>query len=69
MLVPTQKYIADLLLNLPVQVEYGLDENGDSRIFSVKVVHGPGSLDVTSLLSQDDFFDIFVQLDEWYGEV
>ena len=69
MLIPTQKYIADLLLNLPVQVEYGLDENGDSRIFSVKVVHGPGSLDVTSLLSQDDFFDIFVQLDEWYGEV
>ena len=69
MLVPTQKYIADLLLNLPVQVEYGLDENGDSRIFSVKVVHGPGSLDVTSLLSQDDFFDIFVQLEEWSGEV
>jgi len=69
MLMPNQRYIADLLLSLPVQVEYGLDENGESRIFSVKVVHGPGSLDVTSLLSEDDFFDIFIQLDEWYEEM
>ena len=69
MLMPSQKYIADLLLNLPVQVEYGLDENGESRIFSVKVVHGPGSVDVTSLLTEDDFFDVFVQLDDWYEEM
>ena len=26
MLVPEARYTADLLLNLPVQVEYGLDE-------------------------------------------
>ena len=69
MLVPEARYTADLLLNLPVQVEYGLDENGESRIFKVSMVHGPGSLDVTSLLTEDDFFDLFIQIDDWYDEL
>ena len=62
MLVPEARYMADLLLNLPVQVEYGLDANGESRIFKVSVVHGPGSLDFTSLLSEDDFLTCLSKL-------
>jgi hypothetical protein len=26
-------------------------------------------MDVMGLLTEDDFFDIFVQLDDWYHEV
>ena len=69
MLIPEARYMADSLLKLPVQVEYGLDANGESRIFKVSVVHGPGSLDVTSLLSEDDFFDLFIQINDWYDEL
>ena len=69
MLIPEARYMADLLLKLPVQVEYGLDANGESRIFKVSVVHGPGSLDVTSLLNEDDFFDLFIQINDWYDEL
>jgi hypothetical protein len=30
---------------------------------------GRESLNVIQLLGEDDFFDIFVQLDDWYHEV
>lgn len=66
---PNQVHTADLVLPLPVQVEYGLDEQGRTTIAAVRVVHGPLSMDVIALLTEDDFFDIFVQLDDWYHEV
>jgi hypothetical protein len=43
-----------------------LDSAGEARVKSVSVVHGPLSLDITALLTEDDFFDIFEQLDHWY---
>ena len=66
---PKQLHTADLSLKLPVEVDYGLDDNGETRITAVRVVHGPVSMDVMGLLTEDDFFDIFVQLDYWYHEV
>jgi hypothetical protein len=62
----TQLQIADLSIKVPVQVTYGLDSAGEARVKSVSVVHGPLSLDITALLTEDDFFDIFEQLDHWY---
>jgi len=62
----TQLQIADLSIKVPVQVTYGLDSAGETRVKSVSVVHGPLSLDITALLTEDDFFDIFEQLDNWY---
>ena len=62
----TQLQIADLSIKVPVQVTYGLDSDGEARVKSVSVVHGPLSLDITALLTEDDFFDIFEQLDNWY---
>jgi len=32
------------------------------------VVHGPLSLDITALLTEDDFWNIFEQLHNWYVE-
>jgi len=62
----TQLQIADLSLKIPVEVTYALDSAGEARVKSVSVVHGPLSLDITALLTEDDFFDIFEQLDHWY---
>ena len=62
----TQLQIADLSIKVPVQVTYGVDSAGEARVKSVSVVHGPLSLDITALLTEDDFFDIFEQLDHWY---
>jgi hypothetical protein len=59
---------ADLLLKVPVQVTYGLDSAGETRVKAVAVVHGPLSLDITALLTEDDFFDIFEQLHDWYSD-
>jgi hypothetical protein len=66
---PNQLHTADISLKLPVEVDYGLDEQGETKIKSVRVVHGPLSMDINALLTEDDFFDIFVQLDDWYHEV
>jgi hypothetical protein len=33
------------------------------------VAVGPLSLDVTSLLTEDDFYTLFNQIDQWYDEV
>jgi hypothetical protein len=62
----TQLQIADLSLEIPVQVTYGLDSAGETRVKSVSVVHGPLSLDITTLLTEDDFWSIFEQLHNWY---
>ena len=62
----TQLQIADLSLKIPVEVTYSLDSTGEVQVKSVSVVHGPLSLDITALLTEDDFFDIFEQLDNWY---
>ena len=62
----TQLQIADLSLKIPVEVTYALDNAGEVQVKSVAVVHGPLSLDITALLTEDDFFDIFEQLDNWY---
>jgi len=62
----TQLQIADLSLKIPVEVTYALDSTGEVQVKSVAVVHGPLSLDITALLTEDDFFDIFEQLENWY---
>jgi len=62
----TQLQIADLSIKVPVQVTYGVDSAGEVRVKSVSVVHGPLSLDITALLTEDDYFDIFEQPDHWY---
>lgn len=64
----TQLQVADLSLEIPVQVTYGLDSAGETRVKSVSVVHGPLSLDITALLTEDDFFDVFEQIHDWYVE-
>jgi len=46
-----------------------LDSEGITRIFAVRVAVGPLSLDVTSLLTEDDFYTLFNQIDQWYDEV
>jgi hypothetical protein len=67
--MPEQTSIADITLVLPVQVHYGLDNEGKTRITAVTITVGRESLNVIQLLGEDDFFDIFVQLDDWYHEV
>ena len=67
--LPEQTSIADLTLALPVQVHYGLDKNGKTQVTAVTITVGRESLNVIQLLGEDDFFDIFVQLDDWYHEV
>lgn len=67
--MPKQTSIADLMLKLPVEVHYGNDESGSARIVSVKVVAGREALDVISLLTEEDFFDLFVQLENFYNVV
>jgi|694.fasta_scaffold110203_6 hypothetical protein len=62
----TQLQIADLSLKVPVQVTYGKNSENDTVIKDVRVVHGPLSLDITALLTEDDFFDAFEQLHDWY---
>ena len=69
MQTPNSVETADLVLELPVQVDYGLDGEGITRIFAVRVAVGPLSLDVTSLLTEDDFYTLFNQIDQWYDEV
>ena len=69
MQTPNSVETADLGLELPVQVDYGLDGEGITRIFAVRVAVGPLSLDVTSLLTEDDFYALFNQIDQWYDEV
>jgi len=32
------------------------------------MVHGPLSLDITALLTEDDFYDVFEQIHDWYDE-
>jgi hypothetical protein len=67
--MPNQTSIADLTLNIPVEVHYALDKDGRTQIVAVNVTVGKDSLNVISLLDEDDFFDIFVQLDDHYHEV
>ena len=67
--MPEQTSIADLTLELPVQVHYGLDKDGKTQVTAVTIAVGRDSLNVIQLLGEDDFFDIFVQLDDWYHEV
>jgi hypothetical protein len=62
----TQLQTADLLLRVPVQVIYGKDSQNNTSIKTVSVVHGPLSLDITALLTEDDFFDVFEQIHDWY---
>ena len=62
----TQLQIADLSLKIPVEVTYALDNEGEVKVISVSVVHGPLSLDITSQLTEDDLFDIIEQLENWY---
>jgi len=69
MQTPNSVETADLVLELPVRVDYGLDGEGITRIFAVRVAVGPLSLDVTSLLTEDDFYALFNQIDQWYDEV
>jgi len=64
----TQLQTADLLLRVPVQVMYGKNNEGNAFIKTVSVVHGPLSLDITALLTEDDFFDVFEQIHDWYDE-
>lgn len=68
-MMPKHTSIADLTLTLPVEVHYGNDEGGSARITSVKVVVGREALEVISLLSEEDFFDLFVQLEAYYNVV
>lgn len=67
--MPNQTSIADLTLNIPVEVHYALDKDGRTQIVAVNVTVKKESLNVVSLLDEDDFFDIFVQLDDYYHEV
>jgi len=69
MQIPNSRETADLALELPVEVDYGLDSEGITRIFAVRVAVGPLSLDVISLLAEDDFYTLFNQIDQWYDEV
>ena len=62
----TQLQVADLSLKVPVQVTYGKNSENNTVIKDVRVVHGPLSLDITALLTEDDFFDAFEQLHDWY---
>ena len=62
----TQLQTADLLLRIPVQVAYGKNSENNTFVKDVRVVHGPLSLDITALLTEDDFFDAFEQLHDWY---
>jgi hypothetical protein len=64
----TQLQTADLLLKIPVQVTYGKNSQDETFVKDVCVVHGPLSLDITALLTEDDFFDIFEQIHDWYDE-
>ena len=64
----TQLQTADLLLRIPVQVTYGKNSANNTFVKAVHVVLGPSSLDITSLLTEDDFFDIFEQLHDWYSD-
>lgn len=64
----TQLQTADLLLRVPVQVIYGKDSQNNTSIKTVSVVHGTLSLDITALLTEDDFFDVFEQIHDWYME-
>ena len=57
---------ADLLLKVSVQVDYITDSRGEVAVKAVRVVHGPLSLDITALLTEDDYYDVFEQLDKWY---
>ena len=65
----TQLQTADLLLRIPVQVTYGKNSENNTFVKDVRVVHGPLSLDITALLTEDDFYDIFEQLHDWYTGV
>jgi len=47
---------------------YGRNNEGNTFIKTVSVVHGPLSLDITALLTEDDFFDVFEQIHDWYDE-
>jgi len=67
--MPNQTSIADVMLSIPVEVHYALDKDGRTQIVAVNVTVGKSSLNVISLLGEDDFFDIFVQLDDYYHEV
>jgi hypothetical protein len=64
----TQLQTADLLLRVSVQVLYGKNNEGNVSIKTVSVVHGPLSLDITALLTEDDFYDVFEQIHDWYDE-
>jgi len=64
----TQLQTADLLLRIPVQVTYGKNSADNTFVKDVRVVHGPLSLDITALLTEDDFYDIFEQLHDWYSD-
>ena len=66
-MMPKHTSIADLTLKLPIEVHYGNDEGGSARITSVKVVAGREALEVITLLSEEDFFDLFVQLEAYYN--
>jgi hypothetical protein len=68
-MMPKHTSIADLTLKLPVEVHYGNDDSGSARITSVKVVVGREALEVLTLLSEEDFFDLFVQLEAYYNVV
>lgn len=63
------KHIADLSVKLPIQVEYRIDFEGNFILDSISV-QGPSneSLDVSSLLTEDDIFDITAQLHNWYED-
>lgn len=63
------KHIADLSVKLPIQVEYRIDSEGNFILDSISV-QGPSneSLDVLSLLTEDDIFDITAQLHNWYED-
>ena len=63
------KHIADLSVKLPIQVEYRIDSEGNFLLDAVSV-QGPSneSLDVLSLLTEDDIFDITSQLHNWYED-
>lgn len=62
---PQDWQTADLNIKLPVEVDYHIDM-GEIQVKAVRVVHGPLSLDVTALLTEDDFFEVFQQLHDWY---
>jgi hypothetical protein len=68
-MMPKHTSIADLTLKLPIEVHYGNDDSGSARITSVKVVVGREALEVMNLLTEEDFFDLFVQLEAYYNVV